>query len=95
MIITKVINNIKNVTKFLKPEILQTTLLDNFGNYVAQRALANADETQFQRFIQIIKPIIPQLRRVSFGQKLLNKLSAQYPILSMYILNDILNMHEN
>ena len=58
-------------------------LLDQYGNYVIQKALSVAVEPFFSEFIDRLKPDIERLRMSNdFGLKIYNRLVKQYPQLS-------------
>ena len=55
-------------------------LLDQYGNYVIQKALSVAVEPFFSEFIDRLKPDIERLRMSNdFGLKIYNRLVKQYP----------------
>ena len=62
-------------------------LLDNFGNYVIQRGINSATDEKRNQIFNMLVPLIPQLQKKPFGQKLLSKLFIQYPKLAMIMLN--------
>lgn len=47
-----------------------------YGNYVIQKSLQLAEEESYARLIEGIKPVLHMLNTVSFGTKLLSKLTA-------------------
>ena len=73
--------------KILIEENFHTILLDNFGNYVVQKAIISSNEEDKDKFFKMIIPLIPQLQKVNFGQKLLSKLLIQHQKFSLYMLN--------
>ena len=77
----------KVMKKMLIEENFHSMLLDNFGNYVVQKAINCSDEETQDKFFQMLVPLIPQLQKLNFGQKLFSKLLIQYPKFSLYMLN--------
>ena len=77
----------KVMKKMLIEENFHSMLLDNFGNYVVQKAINCSDEETQEKFFQMLVPLIPQLQKLNFGQKLFSKLLIQYPKFSLYMLN--------
>ncbi len=73
--------------KILIEENFHTILLDNFGNYVVQKAISCSSEDIQDKFFKMLVPLIPQLQKLNFGQKLFSKLLIQYPKFSLYMLN--------
>ena len=73
--------------KILIEENFHTILLDNFGNYVVQKAISCSNEETQEKFFKMLVPLIPQLQKLNFGQKLFSKLLIQYPKFSLYMLN--------
>jgi len=70
-------------TKALKPRvhfIVQSLIYNQFGNYVLQKALgAIQDDYLKKEILYTIKSLQPSLMQVKHGQKVLTKLSKQYP----------------
>ena len=60
-------------------------ILDEHGNYVVQKALFYADQKEKEFILQNIVMLIPKIRLAPFGEKLLNRLVLNYPILNNYI----------
>ena len=71
----------------LNKETFEQMLLDNFGNYVIQRGINSATDEKRNQIFNMLVPLIPQLQKKPFGQKLLSKLFIQYPKLAMIMLN--------
>ena len=55
-------------------------ILDQFGNYVIQKAMSISDQEILNKIIEQIKPIVPELLLSNFGKKIINKLMHQYNI---------------
>ena len=70
------------IDKFLQKDIFGKIVLDKFGNYVVQKALNKADNTRKNYMLQLLIPLIPNLKTQYYGQRLLNKLCSQYPNLN-------------
>ena len=49
------------------------------GNYVIQKVLQCADQKTIENILLNIIPLIPKIKEVSFGDRLLNKLLSNYP----------------
>ena len=62
-------------------------LLDNFGNYVVQKAINKTEGETQDKFLKMIVEVVHNLEKVNFGQKLLSKLLIQYPKLKLFMLN--------
>lgn len=65
-------------------ETIPDLLLNNYGNYVVQKALAVAKDRNYFSMISIIGSNLESLRYVTFGTKLINKLISTYPELQQY-----------
>jgi hypothetical protein len=77
----------KIINEILKKENFNKMLLDNYGNYVVQKAI-NKTESEIQdKFLKMIVENVHDLEKVNFGQKLLSKLLIQYPKLKLFMLN--------
>ena len=77
----------KVIEEILKNNNFEQILLNEYGNYVIQKALLKSDQNKQYLMFKLLVPLIPKLQCLSFGQKLLSKLFIQYPKLSIYILN--------
>jgi len=71
--------------QFLQKNIFEKIILDKFGNYVVQKAIAKADINSKNYMLQLLLPLVPKLKTHYFGQRLLSKLVSQYPNLSNII----------
>ena len=69
----------KLAEKLTPPEVLADLIMDEHGNYVVQKALACLDEREQQNILKNIIPLIPKIKNVAFGEKLLSKLMVSYP----------------
>ena len=76
---------IKNIIldQFLKKDIFEKIIMDKFGNYVVQKAMAKADNKRRNSMLKLLVPLIPNLKSQYFGQRLLSKLILQYPNLNI------------
>ena len=77
----------KNIVlnQFLNPEIFETIIMDEFGNYVIQKAIAKADNRRKKIMFQLLKPLVPNLKNKYFGQRLLSRLLLQCPDLKLNV----------
>ena len=77
----------KNIVlnQFLKPEIFEIIIMDEYGNYVIQKAIAKADPRRKKIMFQLLKPLIPNLKNKYFGQRLLSRLLLQCPDLKINV----------
>lgn len=87
------------IEKLLIPQIMKDILLDSYGNYVVQKALANANQEYQFKLLLTMAPLMDELKTLTFGSKLHHKLTIQYPML-MYIMgmqgnNSNINMNHN
>ena len=62
-------------------------LLNEYGNYVIQKAIQNSNGRIQEIMIKLTGDLIPNLQMLPFGPKLISKLLVNYPKLSFYILN--------
>ena len=75
------------INELTKQYIFNSIFLNEYGNYVIQKALSFADEEKKTILFQYIIQVSNQLQTLPFGPKLLSKLLINYPKLSIYILN--------
>ena len=64
---------------FMSKDIFNKIILDKFGNYVAQKAIAAADDQDRKILIDLLKLTIPELKNKYFGEKLISKIQFLYP----------------
>ena len=69
----------KLAEKLSPPDILADLIMDEHGNYVIQKALACSELKEQEIILKNIIPLIPKIKTVSFGEKLLSRLMATYP----------------
>ena len=69
----------KLAEKLSPPDILADLIMDEHGNYVIQKALASSELKEQEIILNNIIPLIPKIKTVSFGEKLLSRLMATYP----------------
>ena len=81
------------VQKICSPEMIADLILDEHGNYVVQKALFYADQKEKEFILQNIVMLLTKIKLTPFGEKLLNRLIINYPILNNYIYNNF-NMPE-
>ena len=77
----------KVIDEIIKGNNFEHILLNEYGNYVIQKALFKSDQNRQHIMFKLLVPIVTRLQSLSFGQKLLSKLFILYPRLSIYILN--------
>jgi pumilio RNA-binding family len=77
----------KIINEILKKENFNKMLLDNYGNYVVQKAINKTEGEIQDKFLKMIVENVHDLEKVNFGQKLLSKLLIQYPKLKLFMLN--------
>ena len=77
----------KAIDEIMKGNNFEQILLNEYGNYVIQKALFKSDQNRQHFMFKLFVPLITKLQSLPFGQKLLSKLFILYPRLSIYILN--------
>jgi hypothetical protein len=77
----------KVIDVIIKDNNFEQILLNEYGNYVIQKALLKSDQIKQQLLFKLFVPLVHKLQCLPFGQKLLSKLFILYPRLSIYILN--------
>ena len=75
------------IDEILRDNNFELIILNEYGNYVIQKALSKADKNKQHLLLKSIVPLVDKLQKKPFGQKLLQKLFIIYPKLSIYILN--------
>ena len=77
----------KVIDEILKDNNFENILLNEYGNYVVQKALNKSEQNKQHIMFKLLIQLIPKLQSLPFGQKLLSKLFILYPRLSIFILN--------
>ena len=68
----------KLIQSILEKDIVKDIILDQFGNYVVQKALSIADKDTREKIFEQIKPMLPQLQKTNIGKKVYDKLRQNY-----------------
>ena len=82
------------VEKICSPEIIADLITDEHGNYVVQKALFYADSKEKEYILNNIVMLVPKIKTLPFGEKLLNRLVINYPQLNSNIYNNNNNLSE-
>ena len=69
----------KIAEKLSPPDILADLIMDEHGNYVIQKALSCSEAKEQEIILNNIIPLVPKIRNVTFGEKLLSRLMSTYP----------------
>ena len=73
-----------------KKENLIELLLDEHGNYVVQKVLLLSNPIIQRQMLKLIVPLFYKLRNYTFGERVINRLIASYPIINdNNFINDI------
>jgi hypothetical protein len=83
------------VEKLCDQKLVSCLLFDMYGNYVLQKTMSLAKEPYRTRFIQMVGPYLENLKVLTFGQKLYNKLLVTFPELTVYAKTDVLSSPNN
>jgi hypothetical protein len=84
------------VEKLCEQKLVSSLLFDMYGNYVLQKTMMLAKEPYRMKFIQMVGPYLENLKVLTFGQKLYNKLLVSFPELAVYAkTNTISNSMNN
>ena len=75
----------KLVEKLSPPDVLADLIMDEHGNYVVQKALSCSEANEQEIILKNIIPLIPKIKNVSFGEKLLSRLMSAYPQFKNYV----------
>ena len=73
------------IEKIKDPKIVRSLLFEKYGNYVIQKGLNFAEDNDREEIFKIIGDLLEELKKVEFGNKLLNKLMNKYPKLKDYL----------
>ena len=66
------------VNEMIKKDVIKDIIKDQYGNYVVQKAMIISEKETFNKIINQIKPIIPELLESNIGKKIYDKLAQQY-----------------
>ena len=83
------------IDKIKHPEIISELIVNEYGNYVVQKALSFADEKDREIIMNYIIPLTPKIKEVKFGEKLLFKLTKYYQPLANYLNSNLNNENNN
>ena len=68
----------KLIKNIIKKNIIKDIIVDQYGNYVVQKALVISEKDICSKIIEQIKPIIGELQKTNIGKKIYEKLSQNY-----------------
>ena len=68
----------KLIKSIIKKNIIKDIIVDQYGNYVVQKALIISEKDVCSKIIEQIKPIIGELQKTNIGKKIYEKLSQNY-----------------
>ena len=77
------------VEALCEPKLVSSLLFDMYGNYVLQKTMSISKEPYRTKFIQMVGPYLENLKMLTFGLKLYNKLLNTFPELYAYTKNDL------
>jgi len=66
------------ISKLISTKAVPELLVDQYGNYVVQKALSVTDGMQFMEIISMIKPALKGLKHSHFGKKIHENLLSNY-----------------
>jgi len=66
------------ISKLIASKAIPDLIMDQYGNYVVQKALSVTDGMQFMEIISMIKPAIKNLKQSHFGKKIYENLLYNY-----------------
>ncbi len=87
--------NCKDIHEILLEKILEKEeniieLITNpFGNYIIQKALCVCDEKSYDYLLKVIGNNFNEIKKLSFGFKLISKLVSTHPKLSRYLTKNL------
>ena len=67
------------IEEMLHPSELERMLRDSYANYVVQTALDTAEPDMRQRLVDLIRPLLPQVRHTPYGRRLQSKVCGDGP----------------
>ena len=82
------------IEKLKNPKIARSLLFEKYGNYVIQKGLNFAEDNDREEIFKIIGDLSEDLKKIEFGNKLLNKLLNKYPKLKDYLNKNNKNMQD-
>ena len=70
----------------INQSVLKQLLCDKYGNYVIQKAIEKANNKTIKLYLlQLIAPIINEIKKENFGRQLYRKLMIKYPEFQQFI----------
>ncbi len=71
-------NSLSLIHYMIKNELAKELIIDQYGNYVVQKALNITKGDTFNKLIEQIKPVIEKLKTSTIGRKIYDHLCIQY-----------------
>ena len=66
------------IESMFQKKIIKEMILDQFGNYIVQKAMSISDEKTCEKFAEEIKPVLGELQKTNIGKKIYEKLMQNY-----------------
>lgn len=77
-IINNNVNTDKIIHNMVQNNLIKEIVVDQYGNYVIQKALAVSEGEIFEKIMEQVKPTVPELQKTNIGKKILERLTQQY-----------------
>ena len=71
-------DSISLINYMINNKLIKDLIVDQYGNYVVQKALSISNGNTFIQIIEQIKPMIEKLKSTSIGRKIFDHLNHQY-----------------
>ena len=68
----------KLIKSIIQKNVIKEIMVDQYGNYVIQKALSISEKDIFLKIIEQIKPILGDLQKTNIGKKIYDKLKQNY-----------------
>lgn len=68
----------KLIKSIIQKNVIKEIMVDQYGNYVIQKALSISEKDIFLKIIEQIKPILGDLQKTNIGKKIYDKLNQNY-----------------
>ena len=71
-------DSISLINYMINNKLIKDLIVDQYGNYVVQKALSISNGNTFIQIIEQIKPMIEKLKSTNIGRKIFDHLNHQY-----------------
>ena len=68
----------KFIQSIIQKNVIKDIIIDQYGNYIVQKALSVSDDDTVEKIMEQVKPMVGELQKTNIGKKIYEKLWKNY-----------------